>query len=175
MINFEETPFDEVKLFRFDGLTDNRGSKIRYYSADEFSASKIDFVPQEEILYEIPLANTLFGIHFQDEPKPQQKMIRLIAGCGIDYAIDLRPESPTYRKWFSTELSAQNKMQILIPRGFGHLFRSTADNTIMIFQIDCPFDKTLSRIVSYRDPIINLDIKDMNFILAPKDESAPYL
>ena len=175
MIAFEKTPFEEVKLFRFDGLEDNRGSKIRLYSAGEYAAMGIDFIPCEEMLYEIPKKGTLFGIHFQGEPKAQQKMIRLVSGAGIDYAVDLRPESPTYKKWFSTELSAENKMQILIPRGFGHLFYSSTDNALMIFQIDQSFDKNLSRQISYRDPEINLDIKDRKFILAPKDESAPFL
>ncbi len=175
MITFSQTPFPEVKLFRFDGLSDNRGSKIRFYSSDEYAACNIDFTPVEDMLYNIPKADTLFGIHFQEEPKPQQKMIRIIAGSGIDYAIDLRPESPSYKKWFSTELNAENKMQLLIPRGFGHLFRSTADNTLMIFQIDQTFDRELSKSFSYRDPQINLDIKDKSFILAPKDDKAPCL
>lgn len=175
MIAFEKTPFEDVKLFRFDGLEDNRGSKIHLYSAGEYAAMGIDFIPCEEMLYEIPKKGTLFGIHFQGEPKAQQKMIRLVSGAGIDYAVDLRPESPTYKKWFKTELSAENKMQILIPRGFGHLFYSSTDNALMIFQIDQSFDKKLSRQISYRDPEINLDIKDRKFILAPKDESAPFL
>ncbi|MBP5753416.1 MAG: dTDP-4-dehydrorhamnose 3,5-epimerase family protein, partial [Treponema sp.] len=110
MIVFEKTPFEDVKLFRFDGLKDNRGSKIRFYSADEYAAMGIDFIPREEMLYEIPEKLTLFGIHFQGEPKAQQKMIRLAAGSGIDYAVDLRPQSPTYKKWFSTELSASNNL-----------------------------------------------------------------
>lgn len=175
MIIFDKTFFPEVKLFRFEGLSDSRGSKIRLYSAAEYLENNIDFIPKEEIIYEIPEANTLFGIHFQNEPKPQQKMIRLISGSGIDYAIDLRKTSPTYKKWFSAELSSQNKKQILIPRGFGHLFYSTAPDTTMIFQIDCEFDKALSRSISYRDNEIALDISDKDFILAPKDEAAPFL
>ena len=109
MITFERTPFAEVKLFRFDGVTDNRGFKIRTWSHEDFLQHGIDFAPVESVIYEIPEAGTLYGIHFQFGPKPQQKLITLIAGAGVDYAIDLRPDSPTYKKWFSVELSANNR------------------------------------------------------------------
>ncbi len=175
MITFEQTPFAEVKLFRFDEVTDNRGFKIRTWSREDFLQHGIDFAPVESVIYEIPEAGTLYGIHFQLEPKPQQKLITLIAGAGVDYAIDLRPDSPTYKKWFSVELSANNRRQILIPRGFGHLFYSTEPDTKMLFQIDQEFVAALSQAISYRDPEIALDICDRDFIISPKDAEAPLL
>ena len=175
MITFERTPFAEVKLFRFDGVTDNRGFKIRTWSHEDFLQHGIDFAPVESVIYEIPEAGTLYGIHFQFGPKPQQKLITLIAGAGVDYAIDLRPDSPTYKKWFSVELSANNRRQILIPRGFGHLFYSTEPDTKMLFQIDREFVAALSQAISYRDPEIALDICDRDFIISPKDAEAPLL
>ena len=175
MITFEQTPFAEVKLFCFDGVTDNRGFKIRNWSREDFLQHGIDFAPVESVIYEIPEAGTLYGIHFQLEPKPQQKLITLIAGAGIDYAIDLRPDSPTFKKWFSVELAATNHRQILIPRGFGHLFYSTEPDTKMLFQIDREFDTALSKTISYRDPEIALDICNRDFIVSPKDAAAPLL
>ena len=175
MITFEKTPFAEVKLFRFDGVSDNRGFKIRAWSQQDFLQNGIDFAPVESVIYEIPVAGTLYGIHFQIQPKPQQKLISLIAGAGIDYAIDLRPDSPTFKKWFIVELAATNHRQILIPRGFGHLFYSTASDTKMLFQIDQEFDPALSKTISYRDPEIALDICNRDFIVSPKDAGAPLL
>ena len=175
MITFEQTPFAEVKLFRFDGVSDNRGFKIRAWSTQDFLQHGIDFAPVESLIYEIPVAGTLYGIHFQLEPKPQQKLISLIAGAGVDYAIDLRPDSPTFKKWFSIELAATNRRQILIPRGFGHLFYSTVPDTKMHFQIDREFDPALSQSISYKDPEIALDIRDRDFIVSPKDAAAPLL
>ena len=176
MIIKEKCPFPEVQIFRFDGLEDCRGSKIRVFSEREYAAAGIDFIPKEEVLYHIPKKNTLYGIHYQFEPNPQQKMIRLIEGRGIDYVVDLRPESATYKKWYSVELSEENKLQVFVPRGFGHLFRSTQDNTVMLFSVDCDFDSG-SRTLSYRDPEINLDIcnSDVDFIMAEKDKNAPRL
>lgn len=175
MITFEKTPFAEVKLFRFDGVTDNRGFKIRNWSREDFLQHGIDFAPVESVIYEIPKASTLYGIHFQLEPKPQQKLISLISGAGMDYAIDLRPDSPTFKKWFSIKLAATNHRQILIPRGFGHLFYSTVPDTKMLFQIDREFDPALSQSISYKDPEIALDIRDRDFIVSPKDTAAPFL
>ena len=173
MITFELTPFAEVKLFHFDGVTDNRGFKIRTWSREDFLQHGIDFAPVESVIYEIPETGTLYGIHFQLEPKPQQKLVTLIAGAGVDYAIDLRPDSPTFKKWFSIELSATNHRQILIPRGFGHLFYSTEPDTKMLFQIDREFVAALSQAISYRDPEIALDIRDRDFIVSSKDATAP--
>ena len=175
MITFEKTPFAEVKLFHFDGVTDNRGFKIRTWSREDFLKHEINFAPVESVIYEMPVADTLYGIHFQFEPKPQQKLITLIAGAGIDYAIDLRPDSPTFKKWFSTELAETNHRQILIPRGFGHVFYSTVPDTKMLFQIDREFDPALSQSISYKDPEIALDIRDRDFIVSPKDAAAPFL
>lgn len=175
MITFEQTPFAEVKLFHFDGLTDNRGFKIRTWSREDFLKHEINFAPVESVIYEIPVAGTLYGIHFQLEPKPQQKLITLIAGVGVDYAIDLRPDSPDFKKWFSVELAETNHRQILIPRGFGHLFYSTVPDTKMLFQIDREFDPALSQSISYKDPEIALDIRDRDFIVSPKDAAAPFL
>ena len=175
MITFEHTPFAEVKLFRFDGISDNRGFKIRAWSQQDFLQNGIDFTPVESVIYEMPKAGTLYGIHFQLEPKPQQKLITLIAGAGVDYAIDLRPDSPTFKKWFSVELAATNHRQILIPRGFGHLFYSTEQDTKMLFQIDREFDPALSQSISYKDPEIALDICNRDFIVSSKDAEAPLL
>ena len=176
MMIIKECPFSEVRIFKFDGVSDNRGSKIRLYSAHEFAEYGIDFEPKEDVLYRIPRKNTLYGIHFQFEPHPQQKIIRLIEGSGIDYVIDLRKDSPTYKKWHSVELSAENQLNVFVPRGFGHLFRSTADNTLMIFSVDCDFDSG-AQTVSFRDPEINLDIRtsDIPFIMSAKDSAAPFL
>ncbi len=175
MITFEQTPFAEIKLFHFDGVKDNRGCKIRTWSHEDFLKHEINFAPVESVIYEMPKASTLYGIHFQLQPKPQQKLISLISGAGIDYAIDLRPDSPTFKKWFSIELVATNRRQILIPHGFGHLFYSTGPNTKMLFQIDREFDPALSQSISYKDPKIALDIRDRDFIVSPKDAAAPFL
>ncbi|MDD6771669.1 dTDP-4-dehydrorhamnose 3,5-epimerase family protein [Inconstantimicrobium porci] len=79
-------------------------------------------------------------MHFQNNPKPQAKLLYCIKGRGIDYAVDLRRDSPTFLKWVCVELSEENRKQIFIPKGFGHVFISLEDNTKNVMRIDESFD-----------------------------------
>ena len=98
-----------------------------------------------------------------------------IKGRGIDYAIDLRKSSPTYLQWVGVELSADNKKQIYIPKGFGHVFLSLEDGTMNVMRFDEPFDQQFSRQIAYNDPDIGIKYPIENPILAPHDRNAPML
>jgi len=167
--------FTEVKVFKFKEEIDNRGFKYKSFSEKEFSGINIDFKMKEEIVYNIRKKNTLYGIHFQNEPKIQQKIVSLVCGKGIDYVTDLRKGSKTYRKWISVEISGDNYKHILVPNGFGHLFRSTTDNVVMLFKIDEEFNSEYSRTISYKDPEIAFDIMNSRFIMSENDKKAPCL
>jgi dTDP-4-dehydrorhamnose 3,5-epimerase len=175
MITIENTIFPEVKILTSIENKDNRGSKYDSYSENDLINANIKFKIKEEIIYHIPVKNTLYGIHFQNYPKKQQKIISLVLGTGVDYVIDLRKDSKTYKKWFSIELNHTNQKQIVIPYGFGHLFRSITDNVIMSFKIDEYFDNAYSNSISYKDPEIGLDIMHEKFVLSRNDEMAPSL
>jgi len=98
-----------------------------------------------------------------------------IKGRGIDYAIDLRKGSPTYLQWVGVELSAENKKQIYIPKGFGHVFLSLEDGTMNVMRFDEPFDQQFSRQIAYNDPDIGIKYPIDKLILAPHDRNAPML
>lgn len=115
------------------------------------------------------------GIHFQNNPKPQAKLLYCIKGRGIDYAVDLRKDSSTYLKWISVDLSEDNGKQIYIPKGFGHVFISMEDNTKNVMRYDEPFDPRYSRQIAYNDPQIGIVYPVSNPILAPHDINAPTL
>jgi len=175
MVIMEKTLFPEVKVFKFEEKIDNRGFKYKSFSEKEFLEMNIDFKMKEEIVYNIRNKNTLYGIHLQNEPKVQQKIVSLVYGKGIDYVIDLRKGSKTYKKWISVEISGDNYKHILVPNGFGHLFRSTTDNVVMLFKIDEEFDSEYSRTISYKDPEIALDILNRKFVMSENDKKAPCL
>lgn len=120
-------------------------------------------------------AGTLYGIHFQNHPKPQAKLLYCIEGSGIDYAVDLRRNSPTYLQWVSVKLSASNRRQIYIPKGFGHAFISLEDNTRNVMRFDEPFDARYSRQIAYNDRNIGIQYPINDLILAPHDIHAPLL
>jgi len=117
----------------------------------------------------------LYGIHFQNHPKVQTKLLFCIKGRGLDFAIDLRQNSATYKKWVSVELSAQNRNQIYIPAGFGNAFLSLEDDTQIVMRIDNYFDAALSRTITYADRELNIAFDVLKPILSEQDKNAPTL
>ena len=105
----------------------------------------------------------------------QNKLISLISGKGMDFIIDLRKNSKTYKKWVKIELNSENAQVVYIPHGFGHGFLSTSDNAVMSFKIDQYFNTDLSRSISYKDTEINLNIKVDEDLISDQDKYAPFL
>lgn len=118
---------------------------------------------------------TLRGIHFQRGDKAQAKLVRCVRGAVLDVAVDLRHASPTYRKWVAVELSAENKKQFLIPRGFGHAFLTLTDNVEFLYKADNYYDLEAEAGVRWNDPEIGIDWPVTDPILSQKDAGAPFL
>ena len=169
------TCLSEVKIIEYDKKTDNRGFSHSIYNKAELEKAGIYFEYSEERIYYSQKAGTLYGIHFQNNPKAQAKLLYCIEGSGIDYAIDLRKDSSTYLKWTSVELSAENRKQIYIPKGFGHVFISLEDNTRNVMRFDEPFDSRYARQIAYNDPDIGIEYPIANPILAAHDINANFL
>ena len=118
---------------------------------------------------------TLRGIHFQRPPMEQAKLVRCARGAIVDYAVDLRPDSPTYRQWVRVELSADNKKQLFIPRGFGHAFVTITDDAEVLYKADNYYSFEHDNAVRYSDPDIGIDWGVDALILSDKDKNAPLL
>jgi dTDP-4-dehydrorhamnose 3,5-epimerase len=168
------TDFDEVKIFISEQLRDKRGFQKTLFSQKLLNNYGIDFIIKEERIY-TPQKNAFYGIHFQNNPLVQNKLISLISGEGIDFIIDLRKNSKTYKKWIKIELNSENNQVIYIPHGFGHGFLSMSDDVTMSFKIDQYFNSDLSRSISYKDPEINLNIKIDEELISDQDKYAPFL
>lgn len=118
---------------------------------------------------------TLRGIHLQNNPHPQTKLVRVLHGAIRDFAVDLRRDSPTFGQWVSEELSADNRRQILVPNGFGHAFVTLEDDTCVLYKFDDYYDGSLVRTVRWDDPKIAIDWGAGDFIMSDGDRMAPYL
>ena len=162
-------------IFECDIQYDNRGMEIPLYSKKEYDILGINTEFVETTIYQIESKNTFYGIHYQNNPKPQSKIIKCLKGCGMDYVVDLRKDSLTYKRWVSIYLSAKNNKQIFIPPGFGHAFLSIMNDTHLFFSIDEYFDPHYSGAISYKDPEIKLPIRCNSFIQSEYDKSAPFL
>lgn len=154
---------------------DNRGWFFESYSKQKLIELGIDceFV-QDNHSYSSQ-KGTLRGLHFQLDPKAQAKLIRCTRGSIMDVAVDLRVGSPTYKRWFSLELSAENKRQLFIPKGFAHGFLTLTDDVEVQYKTDEYYAPVYDRSIAYNDPEINITWGIKEPILSAKDKNAPLL
>lgn len=118
---------------------------------------------------------TLRGLHFQKGDAAQAKLVRCAQGAVVDFAVDMRKGSPTYKKWVGVELSAENKRQLLIPRGFLHGFVTLTDNVEFLYKADNYYNAEADRGIRWNDPEIGVDWNIENPITSDKDNNAPLL
>lgn len=118
---------------------------------------------------------TLRGIHFQNNPHAQAKLIRCTKGAVLDVAVDLRRNSPTYKQWVSIELSAENKKMFFIPKGFGHGFLTLTNDVEFQYKVDDYYSPECDRSIRFDDPEIAIDWGIAEPILSDKDKGAPLL
>ena len=118
---------------------------------------------------------TIRGIHFQNNPNPQVKLVRCTKGRVMDYVVDLRRDSPTFKKWISVELTEENHRQIWIPSGFGHAFITLQDDCEVQYKVDELYYPELDRAIAWNDPEIAIDWGTQEPIISQKDIKAPTL
>lgn len=156
-------------------LGDHRGYFVETYSTKAMTEIGIvnEFVQDNQSF--TAQKGTLRGIHFQNNPMAQAKLVRVTRGAVLDVAVDLRAGSPTYRRWVSVELSAENKRMLFIPRGFGHGFVTLTDDVEFCYKVDNLYSKECDRGIRFDDPALGViwGVKDP--ILSQKDTSSPVL
>jgi dTDP-4-dehydrorhamnose 3,5-epimerase len=172
----ENTFIEGLKIITPAVFGDNRGWFFESYSEVKLRENGINitFVQDNHSFSE--KKGTLRGLHFQNEPMAQTKLVRCTRGALLDVAVDLRPDSPTYKQWFSVELSAENKKQLLIPKGFAHGFLTLTDDVEIQYKTDEFYSKEHDCSIRYDDPEIGIDWGfSGDVILSEKDVNAPFL
>lgn len=118
---------------------------------------------------------TLRGLHFQQNPMAQTKLLHCTRGKILDVAVDIRKGSPTYLKWVSVELSAENKRQLFMPKGFAHGFITLTEDVEVQYKVDAYYAPECDRSIRFDDPSIGVNWGVSNPILSQKDMNAPLL
>ena len=118
---------------------------------------------------------TLRGLHFQKGDAAQAKLVRVTKGSAYDVAVDLRPDSPTYRQWYGVQLSEENHLQFFIPRGFAHAFVALKDNTIFQYKVDNYYSGVNDGGVIWNDPELAITWPELKLELSEKDKNLPKL
>ena len=175
MLKVTKLELPEVLLLEYAVNQDNRAVSHRTFSKAELLRAGIESEFVEEISYHVVKKNTVYGIHFQNHPKAQTKLVYRASGCILDFAVDLRKASSNYKKWVCVELSGDNKKQLLIPAGFGHAALTLEDNTNIVMRIDEYFDSSLSGAIQYNDPEVGLMSGIIDPVLSEQDRTAPEL
>ena len=118
---------------------------------------------------------TLRGLHFQKGDAAQAKLVRVTKGSAYDVAVDLRPDSPTFKQWYGVELSEGNHLQFFIPRGFAHAFVALEDNTIFQYKVDNHYSGINDGGVIWNDPELAITWPKLKLELSEKDKNLPKL
>ena len=171
-----ETSLPGVCIIEPKVFGDHRGYFMETYSQKAFADLGISCVFVQDNQSYTAQKGTLRGIHFQNAPMAQAKLVRVTRGAVLDVAVDLRKGSPTYRQWTAVELSADNKRMLFIPRGFGHGFRTLTDDVEFCYKVDSLYSKECDRGIRFNDPAIGVDWGEVvESLLSPKDTSSPLL
>jgi dTDP-4-dehydrorhamnose 3,5-epimerase len=158
-------------------FNDDRGYFFESFNAHTFKSATgldIDFVQDNQARSTI---NVLRGLHYQNAPHAQTKLIRALEGAIWDVVVDLRKDSSTYGRWYGVELSAENKRQFLVPRGFAHGYSVLTETAEVFYKCDDFYSKQDEGGLYYADPELNIDWKiDLaNAIVSEKDQVQPTL
>lgn len=174
-----ETKIPGVVIIEPDVHGDHRGYFMETYSTSNFHGLGIDNVFVQDNMSFTAKKGTLRGLHFQNDPMAQAKLVSCTKGIVIDVAVDIRKDSPTYKQWVAVELSAENKKMFFIPRGFAHGFLTLTDNVEFRYKVDNLYSKEHDRGIRYDDRSINVDwgglLNGIEPILSDKDKNGPTL
>lgn len=170
-----ELELDGVKILESKVFEDYRGYYKESYSARKLKEFGIDTVFVQDNHSKTLKIGAIRGIHFQNNPKPQIKLVRCTRGRVLDVVVDLRKDSLNYKKWLAVELSEENNKQIWIPNGFGHAFLTLTDNCEVMYKVDEFYEPLYDRAIAWNDPEIGIDWGTNNPVVSDKDASAPLL
>ena len=151
-MQFQPTTLDGAWLIQLQPACDSRGFFARTFCVEEFAAHGLETnYPQHSISFSAH-KGTLRGMHYQREPHSEVKLVRCIKGAIWDVIIDIRPNSPTYRRWQAFELSESNGTQLYIPKGFAHGFQTVSADVEVNYLISEPYTATAAFGIRYDDP-----------------------
>ncbi len=168
-----ETPLQDVLLLLPRVYTDERGFFLERFHEDRYREIGIDR-PFVQDNHSRSIKGVLRGLHFQVR-SPQAKLVEVVRGSVFDVVADLRPESPTFRRWYSVELSDQNHHQLWIPAGFAHGFYTLSDEADFLYKCTSAYDSNDEGGVAWNDPELNIAWPTERPILSAKDERLPFL
>ena len=170
-----ETKLQGVYLIEPDVFGDHRGFFMESYNERKLNELGISYRFVQDNHSLSVEAGVIRGLHYQLNPKAQTKLVRVIAGAIYDVVVDIRKQSPTFGQWVGVILSAYNKRQLLVPRGFAHGFCTLVPNTEVLYKVDEFYSPEHDRGILWNDPDLGIDWPTANPVLSEKDKNHPFL
>jgi dTDP-4-dehydrorhamnose 3,5-epimerase len=172
-MKFNETGLQGAIIVEIEKLQDQRGFFARSWCKREFEQYGLDAsLVQANVSYN-HRKGTLRGMHFQVEPHGETKLVRCTQGAIYDVIIDLRPDSPTYRKWVGVELTADNFRMLFVPKMFAHGFQTLAEESVVTYQVGQFYTPGSERGIRFDDPAFQIQWPLEVSVISDKDKSWP--
>lgn len=172
-MTFEPTPLAGAWLLVPERKEDERGFFARIWCRQELAShGLVTTLAQGSISFN-RTKGTLRGMHWQEQPHGETKIVRVTSGAIFDVIVDLRPASPTYCRWFGAELSADNRQQLYIPADFAHGFLTLTDNAELTYLMDVEYHPQSQRGARWNDPAFAINWPATPVRIAERDRSYP--
>jgi dTDP-4-dehydrorhamnose 3,5-epimerase len=172
---FREAPLPGAFIVDLELHADERGFFARSYCPDEFAAQGLMTPLRQCSVSYNARKGTLRGLHYQAAPHEEHKLVRCTAGAIFDVIVDIRPHSGHYKRWFGTELSAQNRRALFIPAGFAHGFITLSDDAEVYYMISVPHAPSHAQGFRWSDPAFGIQWPLSPSVISPRDAAYPLL
>jgi dTDP-4-dehydrorhamnose 3,5-epimerase len=172
-MRFVSTPIPGLMIIEQERHVDARGFFARTWCADELAEQGLEHrLAQCSVSFNVR-RGTLRGMHYQVPPYAEVKIVRCSRGALFDVGVDLRPDSPTFRRWFGVQLTPEDGRALYLPRGLAHGFLTLANETEVSYQISTRFNPGFARGVRHDDPFIGVEWPGAVLVVAPHDQDYP--
>jgi dTDP-4-dehydrorhamnose 3,5-epimerase len=168
---FEPLPITGAFKITSEPHRDERGFFARLYCPEEFAAHKVAFTPVQINLSANVRRATLRGLHYQAPPQAEAKLVHAVSGRAFDVIVDLRSDSPSFRRWVGVELDAQTPSAVFVPEGCAHGFLTLASETSILYQMSRIFVPGHDRGVRWNDPAFAIAWPEKPAVISERDAS----
>lgn len=170
---FRETTVIGAWVIEPERLADERGFFARAWDGEEFAARGLAPALVQCSLSYTRARGTLRGLHYQTAPHEEAKLVRCTAGAVFDVAVDLRPDSPTFKRWFGVELSAENRLALYVPEGCAHGLLTLTENSEVLYQMSALEAPEAATGVRFDDPAFGIEWPASVVVISDRDRSYP--
>lgn len=172
-MRFHETKIPDLIEVLTEPVGDLRGRFLRTWCAEEFAAAGLDFRPVQTSISENRVRHTLRGMHWQEAPVEERKLVRCLRGAVFDVVVDLRPDSPAYLHWVGVELWPTLHNAVLVPAGCAHGYLTLTDDAWLEYMIDAPYRPEAGRGARWDDPAFAIAWPAVPAVISDRDAQWP--